>query len=291
MKHLSLPSYAKINIGLLIKGKRQDGFHEIETVLKQISLKDTLELTLSSNQEIMIECSHPDVPEDQANLCARAALLLRKIGDVSSGGVHIRLTKNIPVGAGLGGGSSNAAVTLLGLNKLWKLKFSAAELEGFASEIGSDVPFFIKGGTARATGKGEILNQTTFSINHPLVVVYPKITISTKWAYKQINLDLTNTKKNITLPHFEGSVYGNNAFPSSFKNDFEEFIFLEYPLLEEIKSQMDRGGALFSSLSGSGSAIYGIFREYNQAENMTKIFQQSYLTYITRETEWGYKDI
>jgi len=290
MADLTLPSYAKINVGLRIIRKRTDGFHELDTILTQIDLHDELSFTAQATPNISLTCTRTDLPTDESNLCVRAAKLLQRSQNVTSG-VHMELSKHIPMGAGLGGGSSNAAVVLLGLNKLWRLNLNAEQLEELASQLGSDVPFFIRGGSARATGRGEMLAPVNLQIQRPIVIVYPQITISTNWAYSQVNLDLTKTKKNITLPHFEGSVVDSKASFSSFKNDFEAFIFPAYPELSKIKALLDTNGALFSSLSGSGSALFGIFDERNQAEKVATRFKNECVTFVAHQKDWGFKNV
>ena len=155
-RRIRLHAFAKINLGLLVLGKRTDGYHNIETIFTEIAWHDVVELIPSSG--ISMECTLPALPADASNLCIKAASLLRQWTNHDQG-VHIRLVKNIPIGSGLGGGSSDAAAVLVGLNEFWELGLPTNELERLAATLGSDVPFFVRGGTALATGRGELLEH------------------------------------------------------------------------------------------------------------------------------------
>ena len=195
------------------------------------------------------------------------------------------------MGAGLGGGSSNAAVVLLCLNKLWGLNLSAQELRAIASQLGSDIPFFILGGTAVATGRGNLLRPAKLTGERPIVVVFPGIAVSTKWAYRQVNLSLTIKEKNTTLASFNDINYDIKDFLKSLKNEFEAIVFTEYPLLEQIKKQINRSKAIYTSMSGSGSAIFGIFEKEDDALEVRRFFQNEYPTFVTRPINWGYQGV
>ncbi len=290
MHAIRVPSYAKLNLGLFILGVRDDGFHEIETILQQIDLNDAIEVKLTDSTKIEFSCDHPDLQEANSNLCVRAANLLKQTTGTQKG-AQIYLSKTIPMGAGLGGGSSNAAVVLLCLNKLWGLNLSAQELQEIASQLGSDIPFFILGGTAVATGRGNLLRPAKFTGEPTIVVVFPKISVSTKWAYKQVNLSLTIKEKNIILASFNDINYSNVNFVKSLKNEFEEIVFTEYPLLEQIKKQINQSKAIYTSMSGSGSAIFGIFEKEEDALEVKRFFQNEYPTFVTRPINWGYQGV
>lgn len=290
MDSLCLPAYAKINLGLSIKSKRADGFHEIETILQQIDLKDEIAIKLIERPEITFHCDAPGVPNDEANLCVRAATLLQQRQSVSLG-ADIILNKSIPVGAGLGGGSSNAAVTLLGLNKLWQLQLSTEELQHLASQLGSDVPFFIHGGAAIARGKGEQLEWFEPMFDFPILLVYPELAISTKWAYSQVNLDLTMTKKSIKLLQFKDNKYNRVELFEGLENQFEQFVFKKYPILRIIKEDLSQSGAIFSSLSGSGSVLFGVFKNENQLLEARKLFQNDFTVFVAKPIKWGHRQV
>lgn len=290
MQTIKVPSYAKINLGLFILGVRDDGFHEIETILQQIDIKDEIEIKLTNSSKIDFSCDHPDLQEADSNLCVRAANLLKQTTGIQKG-ARIFLSKTIPMGAGLGGGSSNAAVVLLCLNKLWGLNLSVQELRAIASRLGADIPFFILGGTAVATGRGNLLRPAKSIGDQPIVVVFPGISVSTQWAYTQVNLNLTIKEKNTTLASFNDIDYDNKDFIKSLKNEFEEIVFAEYPLLEQIKKQINQSKAIFASMSGSGSAIFGIFEKEDDALEVRSFFQNEYPTFVTRPINWGYQGV
>ena len=184
---LILKTPAKINLGLHIHHKRRDGYHELETLLQMVSLYDELELeSLASGIEL--ECGTPGIPTDDTNLAYRAAHLLQKTCKAGGRGVRIRLKKKIPSGAGLGGGSGNAAGVLLGLNRLWDLKMSRSHLVSLAAELGSDVPFFLTAPCALGTGRGERLESLTPSPKFQVLLVFPGFPVSTSWVYQDLKL-------------------------------------------------------------------------------------------------------
>lgn len=289
MNSLRLPSYAKINLGLIIKGKRSDGYHEIETILQQVDLNDTLEIKIHQEPEIIFSCDNPAIPSDDSNLCVKAANLLQHTADVKSG-AEIKLSKIIPVGAGLGGGSSNAAVVLLGLNKLWGLKLPSKKLRELGSKLGSDVPFFIEGGTAIGRGRGEVLTPFILEDNLPILIVYPERSVSTQWAYAQLNLNLTLKEKNITFRTFEKGNLTNVSFLKSIRNEFEKVVFEEYPMLTQIKEKMYLNNAVFAGMSGSGSTIFGVFQNKEEILRVRKKFEQ-YRTFLVQPIKWGYDQL
>ena len=291
MKSICLPSYAKINLGLSILGKRADGYHEIETILQQIAIKDEIVLEQSNNPEINLTCNDSGIPTNDSNLCIKAAQKFKQFTGITQG-LKIKLHKTIPVGAGLGGGSSNAAVVLLGLNKLWNTELNPDQLEKMASDLGSDVPFFIKGGTAFAYGRGELLLAICQNSNQlKILVIFPGIHISTKWAYDNLNLSLTNMKKNINLSSFEKQVIDDLGFFHSLKNDFEEIVFSKYSILGKIKHHLYKNNAIYAGLSGSGSAVYGVFFENSDVLQAQKKVVSEFKTFITQFENWGYEQV
>ena len=288
MYDLTLPSYAKINLGLLIKNKRSDGYHEIETLLHQISLNDKIQLRLAHDtDDIVFFSDNKLIPNDSNNLCVKAASVLKQHHSTTTG-VHIYLEKRIPVGAGLGGGSSNAAVVLLGLNKLWGIRLNTDQLKEIASELGSDVPFFIEGGTALATGRGEHLAAVCLSNPFHILVVYPDINISTAWAYNQVKLDLTRTTKSVRLAYFNNLDLSKSKSLSSLINQFESVILSSYPVIGQIKKQMQEARAVYTSLSGSGSAVFGMFRHLEDAMKIKEELGGAYQCFLTNHIHWGY---
>lgn len=287
---LFLPAYAKINLGLRVLGKREDGFHEIETILQQVDLHDDLTVLVQTGRKIDVRSRHPEVPEGAENLCWRAADLMRRRCRVRAG-VKISVTKRIPVGAGLGGGSSDAAVTLVALNHLWKTNLPPARLEELAGELGSDVPFFIRGGAAIASGRGERLAPVRLPVDYRVLIVYPRFSVSTAEAYKGVRLPLTNTRKGFSLESLtiEGKHF--RRFCRRLQNDLEKVVVANHPSLAELKTRLREEGAFFASMSGSGSAIFGLFEDELRVQDAARSFTGDYPTFITRPITWGLRDV
>ena len=257
-KKLQFKTPAKINLGLHIHKKREDGFHELETILQMVTWFDELQLE-GTCEKVELFCDTPEIPNDETNLVVKAARLLQKHFPGRCAGVNITLKKSIPSGAGLGGGSGNAAGVLLALNHLWDLKIPRKDLITMSSELGSDVPFFLMSPCAIGTGKGEILEPIENPINFYILMVYPNLPLSTPWVYGNLKLKLTKPENNI-------SILANFLIRSKFAqlgaalyNDLEPVVFKRYPEILEIKNELLRSGAGGALLSGSGSTVFGIF--------------------------------
>jgi 4-diphosphocytidyl-2-C-methyl-D-erythritol kinase len=255
MEEMKIKSPAKINLGLRILGKRKDGFHEIETVMQMIDLCDDIVIS-KKDKGITVFCNDSSLCGEK-NLAYRAAEMIKEKSRRIDG-VDITIKKNIPVGAGLGGGSSNAASVLLGLNKIWELGYSQEELMEMAGVLGSDVPFFIDGPAAIAKGRGEILHSLEKPEKMYLLLVIPPVAISTKWAYKNINLKLTNRGNEGNLNQFNLSKIKTDI-QRFLLNDLEEVVTKRLPEISEIKEKLISLGSTGASMSGSGSSVYGIF--------------------------------
>lgn len=242
---------AKINLGLHILHKRQDGFHDIDTVMMAIPLRDILEIVPSDT--FAFSSSGIPIPgESGENLCVKAYDLLKKDFDLPP--VHIHLHKIIPIGAGLGGGSSDAAFTLLGLNELYKLNLTREKLEEYATQLGSDCAFFISPSPKHCTGRGEIMSDLPLTLSGKyLKLVYPHIHISTQEAYAGI------TPKSDSIPTLETTQLPIEKWKDALSNDFEAPLFEKYPELSAIKQSLYDEGALYAAMSGSGSCLYGVF--------------------------------
>ena len=262
----TLRTYAKINLGLRILQQRSDGFHNIETIFHRVHPFD--DLTLEHSPAILLKSDVPYLPVDERNLCVRAAQLLQKHAGVRDG-VSISLQKNIPVGAGLGGGSSDAAATLLGLTKLWNLTLTQNELLDIALRIGSDVPYFLQSGSAYATGRGEILEYFDFTLPYWIVVAYPDVHVSTAWAYRSLHDPTLKHKPDFT-PEIQATslkqiLLENINAPEKLNvllhNDFEPVVLHKYESIAFTKVSMYAAGAVFAQMSGSGSAVYGLFAD------------------------------
>lgn len=264
MDKLVLKAYAKINIGLNIISQRDDGYHDIETVFQQIDLFDKIIIKKIAAVQVVIRYNDVKLSSNKNNICEKAVRLIeQKIGKPI--GIEIEIQKQIPIGAGLGGGSSDAATVLKGLKQLYQIQLSGDELNQLALQLGADVPFFLYGGTALATGIGEKIKPIVLPFGFYCVLIYPNVEISSTWAYKNFNFSLTKTKKSIKLAH----LFSNRICLSDLKyvinNDLEEVVFSRYPVLNEIKQLLYQKGAFFASMTGSGSTIFGLFKSYSDA--------------------------
>ncbi len=264
-----MPSFAKINWVLLVKGKRADGYHDVCTVFQTISLHDELEFTKDSG--LKLECSDPSIPVDERNLIVKAAALLRQKYDVADG-ARVCLTKRIPAPGGLGGGSSNAAVALLGLAKLWDLDLSFEELRELGILLGSDVPFFFYGGTAVGAGRGtEIFPQREIRADN-LIIAIPDVDISTANAFALLNAPrLTKSDSKSILQICRDVAPAGNLPYSGMINDFEKVIFQIEPEIERVKERFFELGAKHALMSGSGASVFAVF-ESN--ENLRSAFSE-----------------
>jgi 4-diphosphocytidyl-2-C-methyl-D-erythritol kinase len=274
---MNLRAYAKINIGLRILGKRPDEYHNIETIFHQIDLYD--ELILERADSLGFTSSSPGIPIDSSNLCVRAALLLQRHCHTSMG-ISIYLKKNIPVGAGLGGGSSDAAAVLNGMNKLWNTGVPIAQLESLGAQLGSDVPFLIRGGTAVGTSRGEILHHIDLRLPYWIVTATPAIHVSTGWAYSNVQL-VGNTDSEKLLTVVERSILHPDEFSKYVKNDFEDVVYQTHPAIRHVRDDLVSAGAFFAQLSGSGSSVYGLFEEEPKARAYVDRARGTYSTSLT----------
>mgnify|MGYP002633314050 FL=1 len=255
---ISFKTPAKVNFGLHILGKREDGFHELETLFQMVNWCDEIKIEcLSRGLELV--CNQPDIPTDKGNLVIRAAHILQTRYPERCKGARIHLNKNIPHGAGLGGGSGNAAGVLLGLNFLWGLKLKREDLISVASELGSDVPFFLFSPCAIGRGRGEILEPVKNSIRFYVLMVYPGFAVPTASVYGNLKLKLTKRENNISILKNFLLQSELAQLGATWSNDLELFVFKEYPGLSGIKKEMLALGAKGALLSGSGSTVFGIF--------------------------------
>ena len=250
-------SPAKINLGLQILEKREDGFHNLSSVMYPIALCDIIEISQLPGQENHLQFTQSGITVDgdpEENLCMKAWNLIRAERPLSNLAIHLH--KQIPVGAGLGGGSSNASTVLLALNALTHSPLSSDRLQELAEKLGSDCPFFLQSLPMMMEGRGEILSQVALSLNSfHLVLLFPEIHISTAEAYSLVKprLPEMHLRQLIEAPLslWQGRVV----------NDFEQRIFEKYPLLARLKQKLYRAGAVYASMSGSGSSLYGIFEK------------------------------
>ena len=255
---LHLESPAKVNLRLEILNKRKDGYHELRTVFQKISLHDTLHFSLKKEKGISIATDHPNLPVGKTNLVYQAAQSMLKASDYQ-GGVHIEIKKQIPLGAGLGGGSSNAATTLKALNQLLKKSLSKRKLMEMGLKIGADVPFFIWEGAAIGSGIGEKLKKVTLP-DLQYVLIYPNFEVSTRWAYQ--NFVLTNQRIHFNLHKFLKTPEG---ISSILFNHLEEVVSRKYPQIEVMKNNLLSRGALGALMTGSGPTVFGLFQDDKSA--------------------------
>jgi 4-diphosphocytidyl-2-C-methyl-D-erythritol kinase len=284
---LALPSFAKINLALEVLHRREDGFHELRTLFQSVDLRDELYFSLPcrGNHSVELATEGYEPCPMRENLVYRAAILLRQACGIKRG-VYIRLVKHIPCGAGLGGGSSNAAVTLIGLNRMWNIKLNKAQLFSLASQLGSDVPFFLLGGTALGIGRGE----QVFPVGPPgfrwAVIIHPQVHLSTADAYARLRRPLTEWSSaakisRLCLLMSDGVWEADRCF-----NDFEVDAMKRYPLIRTARQALLEHGALAAQLSGSGSAVFGIFPNRNRAHwALSRIEQHPWKAYLVKTVD------
>jgi 4-diphosphocytidyl-2-C-methyl-D-erythritol kinase len=276
-KILTLPAFAKINLGLRVLGKRPDEYHEIDTVFQTISLHDVITLTAINGPHIILSCDDQAVTKGPDNLAHRAAVALQR--HAPDKGVYIRLDKRIPTHAGLGGGSSNAAITLAGLCHLWNLNLSKDELRQTATELGADVPFFFTGGAARGTGTGTTLQAIADALPQFLLVLKPTANISTVAAYAALKAEsLTSSEPKTILSRSQADAIHDRFNPGALRNDFESVVFQLEPEIKRAKAALVGAGARGALLAGSGAAVFGIFDNQKAQERAIQM--------IGLETGW-----
>jgi 4-diphosphocytidyl-2-C-methyl-D-erythritol kinase len=256
---ITLPAFAKINLGLRVLGKRSDGYHELDTVFQTVSLHDTITLTATDSPQIILSCDDRSLPTDAGNLVYRAAKALQG-RFAPDKGVRISLGKRIPPQAGLGGGSSDGAVTLVALAYLWRVDAKVEELLEIASSLGADGSFFCFGGTARGTGTGNDIAPLPDLPDRFLLVIKPKASVSTSDAYRSLkarSLTTVEAKTILSSSEWSGISYGFDS--ETLGNDFEPAVFEIEPEISRAKVALMKAGAEAALLAGSGSAVFGIF--------------------------------
>ena len=259
---VSFPN-AKINIGLNVVSRREDGFHNIETVFYPVQWCDVFEIVPDHSVKALFQFKNSGIKissKDQKNLCIKGYQLLAEKHDLPP--VKMHLHKIIPVGAGLGGGSSDAACTIVMLNKLFNLKLSNELLEEYASQLGSDCPFFVRNKPVFASGKGDQFQEIKLDLkNYFITIVKPKVRVSTADAYSSITpaKPISSLKELIKLPV--------PKWKDQVNNDFEKTIFEKFAVVKNIKAKLYQYGAIYASMSGSGSAVYGIFSEQKKLDH------------------------
>ncbi|MGD0956066.1 MAG: 4-(cytidine 5'-diphospho)-2-C-methyl-D-erythritol kinase [Candidatus Acidiferrales bacterium] len=273
-RSVRLPAFAKINLCLHVLGKRQDNYHELRTIFQAISLRDALDLSIapgSGGTEIFIVSNDPTLPLGRENLVMRAIqAIIPEIG--FKGSVSVHLDKKIPVARGLGGGSSDAAAALIGMLRLTKKKVPLARLIEIAAGLGADVPFFLFGGRALAVNRGDEIYPLPDAPPQTILVVSPRdIGVSTKDAYDWVSAELTNRAKRPNIWGFCALCWSRQG---TVANDFERPVFSRHPRLKEIRDGLLERGAADAALAGSGSAVFGVFRNPAQARRAARAFPE-----------------
>jgi 4-diphosphocytidyl-2-C-methyl-D-erythritol kinase len=270
MPRLTVQALGKVNLGLRVLYKRPDGFHELRTVFQTVSLADRLEIEYrrAEGARVDLSCNLPELAGPQ-NLAARAASRLLEAGG-ATGRVRIHLEKRIPAGAGLGGGSSDAAAALLALSALLRPRPGGELLLRVAAELGSDVPFFLFGGRALGVGRGEEVYPLPDRPLQWLLVVAPPFAVSTPDAYRRLSANLTSAAGNDKIDRFGSSIWASELgqtedIETGMENDFEPVVFRLHPKLETLKARLSGLGARPALLCGSGSAVFGLFGNRRQA--------------------------
>jgi 4-diphosphocytidyl-2-C-methyl-D-erythritol kinase len=274
----TLPAFAKINLFLHIHGKRDDGYHELCTVFQTISLCDSLSFSDSPDSQIHLTCDDPKIPTGENNLIVRAASLLKKEFNLQKG-ANIHLVKRIPSPGGLGGGSSDAAAALIGLIKLWQISIDISELTDITSGLGSDVPFFLTGGTALGTGRGTDITPLDDFSGGNLLVITPRVNVSTADAYSLLSapgLTKEDSKSKLIVCHNEAQKL--ICEQAELRNDFEGVIFKFKPELAQAKNSLLELKADKVLMSGSGASIFAFFPDENARQNA--------FSRLNSETDW-----
>ncbi len=264
-------SPAKINLYLDVSGLRQDGYHEIRTIYQAISLCDEIEFEVYKD-DISLFCDDKRIPQDERNLAYKSARLLKDFSKIKKG-VKIKLFKKIPSEAGLGGGSSNAAVTLFSLNRLWELNLPLETLLYLASKIGSDVPFFLIGGTAIGIGRGEEVYPLKDLKRKTVFLVYPDERVNTKQAYQKIDEVLTESKSSFKICKIAFNLEAGFFKLEDMFNRFEEVVFESYERIKDLREEMVKCGLKGVMMSGSGSTLFAILRNKKEASSISKMLK------------------
>lgn len=264
---MRIRSFAKINLGLEVIGKRADGYHEIRTLLQSIDLHDEMKFRALPETRIELSGTDPNLSWGENNLIHQAAMLLAQ-RHTPRKGIAVHVIKRIPVGKGLGGGSSNAAMTLWALNQLWDLGLDGGKLKELGAALGSDVPYFLEGGLCLGTGRGEAVKPLPDLPSRACLLLFPHLSVSTEHIYRHHRVSLTSHGKGSRIMQFlERSNLDGLA------NELEATVFRFYPLIKENKRRLHDWQPELTAVSGSGSAVFGIFRNKGHARRAQRTLQ------------------
>ena len=273
---------AKLNLRLKVTGQRPDGYHDLISIMIPIDLCDVLRFKVTSQNRVRIFCEGLSVPIDEENLAYRAAQSFLTHTGIQKG-LTIKLTKNIPVAAGLGGGSSDAAAVLLAINEICGKPLSFSELHALAVDLGADVPFFLESKPSLATGIGEILEPLEKWPKFWYVIVKPPLQVATSWAYRNLKLELTRGEYDFIV-----KILKSDSFKVSdvLDNDLERVTAARFPIIESIKTCLTDAGADGALMSGSGPSVFGVFSSFDQAEKARKALISQNLGDVFVVTDW-----
>lgn len=280
---MPISSYAKINLFLKIGKKLKTGYHNIQSVMQKIELSDNVTVEPISEDGIVVECTNKEL-ENENNLAYKAAVLLKKKFQVKHG-ARIFIEKNIPIGAGLGSGSSNAATALTSLNKLWGLKLKEPQLIALAAQLGSDVPFFTGENAALVEGIGDKIKRIKKSFSINIVLINPGFRVSTRWAYSAFDRQKPKTRAKADINELIKAIEKKDikGIANNLHNDFEPIVTKKYKIVDEIKNNLLRSDALNACVSGSGPTVFAIFNSiYEAREAFFKIQYDYPFVFLTK---------
>jgi len=269
-QRISAIARAKVNLSLEVLYKRGDGYHEIETIFQSVNLYDELTIDFRDDGRIILTCSDPDIPTDDGNICWKAIHAMQQFVPGLGASIHIR--KQIPHGAGLGGGSSDAAAVILAVNRIFALDLPRETLEEVALKLGSDVPFMLYGGTMLGRGRGEKLTRLDNLKKCYFLIVKPSVNISTSWVYENINFRLTKNRYRLNLKQVNTILARFPNVALSFRNDLENVVCPAYPPISGILDELLSSDPCFAAMSGSGSSVFAIFAKEGKASGLAERF-------------------
>lgn len=288
MKSVELKSRAKINLSIDVLGKREDGYHLVEMIMQTIDLFDTIKIVVLEDDKIIINSNSDNIPLDKNNIVYKAASLIKTKYNIDKG-IEIYINKNIPVAAGMAGGSSNAAAVLVGLNKIFNLNLTKNQLEELGLQLGADVPFCISGGACLAENIGEKLTKIDgLSKDAFIVICKPNIFVSTKEVYEKIDSKEIEKRPNNKLLVQLLKDNDLNLLSENMYNVLEEVTKQQYPIIGEIENTMIENGAIGSMMSGSGPTVFGLYLNKDEADKCRKLLLNKFEeVYVVNSNEKG----
>nr|MBN2278847.1 4-(cytidine 5'-diphospho)-2-C-methyl-D-erythritol kinase [candidate division Zixibacteria bacterium] len=287
MDILEVKTPAKINLFLRVLGRRADQYHNIYSWFQAVSLYDILTFENTSIPGIKLKTigEYGDrIPVDDGNLIIRTARFIFREYRLGSG-LKINLTKNIPVAAGMGGGSSDSAATIFAINQMYDLDLSVSDMKSLGAKFGSDIPFFFSGGQAEVTGRGEIIDEIKLPLDYAIVLVIPNIAISTTASYAGLKMALTGRRDDVKLPEPKGFSDLVHLI-RGVGNDFEENHFQNYPVLNKIRAVLTDCGSILTRMSGSGPTVFGLFEKMPEKEDLNRLQKDDWKIYPVFPTAW-----